>query len=33
MKNKIKRVCALLLAIMMLMTTLSANVFAGKSRH
>lgn len=29
MKNKIKRVCALLLAIMMLMTTLSANVFAG----
>ena len=29
MKNKLKRVCALLLAIMMLMTTLSANVFAG----
>lgn len=29
MKNRLKRVCALLLAIMMLMSTLSLNVFAG----
>ena len=29
MKNRLKRVCALLLTIMMLMSTLSINVFAG----